>query len=655
MRFAAIASFISILLALPLVVSAAPWVGPPCDAIPAPPPCNANAPINVGSSAQTKLGALNISNNLGAYSVWLTASGGSYISFGGVPWASGYGIRDNAGTMEYKNSAGAWAPFSSGTGPWTTSGTNIYNTNTGNVGIGTVSPAQKLHVNGSLRLSDYGGIATIDGNGRISIYSSAFTNTYLQSEAASRLTLSTSGFQFFTAPTGTAGNPVTWTERMRITPSGNVGIGTVSPQYRLHLVGAGGAWLGGADIAVSNPAAPVGNVAQFFVEGSDVGVVNYGHNGPGATYSGRLDLRVENEPRVTVLQGGNVGIGTVSPGAKLHVVQYNIEPITRSGWDVESSVEGAGLTLKSHVGAGAEGGGEPRLELLRTRGSAASPTASLNGDALGAIIFDGYVPGNLYAHTALIQSRATQDTSSTGSGGDLRFFTVPNGVNGTTGAGGPPFGTTGIDDFERMRIDQNGNVGIGTTNPVSKFTVVGSNPSIYTVGFFVGANPGGTTITFSNPGTIEPPGIGSVDDNLTLWTNRTEKVRITLAGNVGIGRTNPAYKLDVAGGVNASGGYTQVSDRRLKENIAPLENALQKVSALEGVSFSWKPGTFKAGQNDIGLIAQDVESVVPEVVVTGSDGFKSIDYSRLVPLLINAIHEQQQEIDALKEAVAGGE
>ena len=110
----------------------------------------------------------------------------------------------------------------------------------GNVGIGTIDPKQKFHVAGSIRVGDYGGIGLTDGNGRINLYSSAFTNTYLQSEAASRITLHTDGIKFYTAPAGTADAAVTWTERVRIANTGNVGIGK-NPAYKLDVAGAVGA------------------------------------------------------------------------------------------------------------------------------------------------------------------------------------------------------------------------------------------------------------------------------------------------------------------------------------------------------------------------------------------------------------------------------
>jgi len=115
-------------------------------------------------------------------------------------------------------------------------------------------------------------------------------------------------------------------------------------------------------------------------------------------------------------------------------------------------------------------------------------------------------------------------------------------------------------------------------------------------------------------------------------------------GNVGIGTTNPStsYKLDVNGNVRATGFY-YTSDLALKTNIKPLENSLAKILQLQGVSFNWKD----SGEPSIGLIVQEVEKIFPELV-SGNEGSKTVDYGKLVPVLIEAIKEQQNEIEKLK-------
>jgi hypothetical protein len=143
------------------------------------------------------------------------------------------------------------------------------------------------------------------------------------------------------------------------------------------------------------------------------------------------------------------------------------------------------------------------------------------------------------------------------------------------------------------------------------------------------------------------------------------------AGNVGIGTTSPQYLLHVGSASVASGtvarfqnvngtcdinptnsGLLCTSDERLKSNIKSVTDALQKVSSLQGIWFNWK-GESASSTPHIGFIAQEVEKVMPELASTDGQGFKSIGYASFVPLLTEAIKQQQQEILALQGGVFG--
>jgi Chaperone of endosialidase len=89
---------------------------------------------------------------------------------------------------------------------------------------------------------------------------------------------------------------------------------------------------------------------------------------------------------------------------------------------------------------------------------------------------------------------------------------------------------------------------------------------------------------------------------------------------------------------------TQTSDGRLKTDIAPLVNSLDNVLALRGVRYRRKGGTAADGQPEIGFVGQEMEGVCPELVSTDPDGFKSVSYSRMTAVLVEAIKEQQQLI-----------
>ena len=103
-----------------------------------------------------------------------------------------------------------------------------------------------------------------------------------------------------------------------------------------------------------------------------------------------------------------------------------------------------------------------------------------------------------------------------------------------------------------------------------------------------------------------------------------------------------------SGSITASD-FLYSSDSRLKENIAPLIDSLAKVEALNGVSFDWKQG----GEANIGFIAQEVEVIAPELVVTNPEtGLKAVKYGNMVALLVEAVKAQQLQIEALQTQVA---
>lgn len=143
---------------------------------------------------------------------------------------------------------------------------------------------------------------------------------------------------------------------------------------------------------------------------------------------------------------------------------------------------------------------------------------------------------------------------------------------------------------------------------------------------------------------------------------------ITSTMNVGIGTASPTQKLDVDGnarfravtagivtsllGITADGTLTTVfvSDRRLKENVSGLRDALNKTLALRGVTYHWKADENK--ERRIGLIAQEVEEVIPELVFRNeTDGYLGVRYHEISALLIEAMKEQQKLIEELQREI----
>jgi hypothetical protein len=142
---------------------------------------------------------------------------------------------------------------------------------------------------------------------------------------------------------------------------------------------------------------------------------------------------------------------------------------------------------------------------------------------------------------------------------------------------------------------------------------------------------------------------------IDFYTAFFNRMAITNGGRVGIGLVNPQQLLHVNGAVAGVGAYLDLSDERLKEHVASIADPIEKVEQLRGVTFNWKQDahpewTLPQGRQ-IGLLAQEVEAVFPEAVTTDDDGTKSVAYSKLIPVLIEAIKAQQAQIEDLKGAV----
>ena len=125
--------------------------------------------------------------------------------------------------------------------------------------------------------------------------------------------------------------------------------------------------------------------------------------------------------------------------------------------------------------------------------------------------------------------------------------------------------------------------------------------------------------------------------------------RLSVGGGLNVGASG-----NFAGTVSANG-VALTSDLRLKTNIRGIPNSLESVMKLRGVSFDWRRDEFKdrnfGDRREIGLIAQEVEKIFPELVSTDSQGYRSIAYQNLVPVLIEAVKEQQKTIESQQKQI----
>ncbi|MBK8495690.1 MAG: tail fiber domain-containing protein [Chitinophagaceae bacterium] len=202
-------------------------------------------------------------------------------------------------------------------------------------------------------------------------------------------------------------------------------------------------------------------------------------------------------------------------------------------------------------------------------------------------------------------------------------------------------------------------VGVNTDNPFHALSLLIATNAVFTLPYdglsvMTPNNPANTAsglVVGSDPSDYVNKGVWNYDDGkIAFGTNNLERVTITNTGDVGIGIATPSEKLHVIGNILASGTITP-SDLRYKKNIQELNSPLSKLKQVRGVTYQYKTDEFpKMGFTDavqIGFIAQEVEKVFPELVVTGKNGYKGIDYSKITPVLLEAIKDQQKQIDEL--------
>lgn len=204
------------------------------------------------------------------------------------------------------------------------------------------------------------------------------------------------------------------------------------------------------------------------------------------------------------------------------------------------------------------------------------------------------------------------------------------------GASGLKF--TSDDGISRMRINDAGKVYIGNNLPqdfsTSALDVEGGN-IFFTEGYGVLSIGSNISAGFDT----------DIGGELQLMAGGTRHLYIKSTGLVGVGVNDPGVKFQVGsngdGTIARANSWSTFSDARFKHNVTPIHSALSTLLLLRGTRFEWNESQMK----DIGFIAQEVEKVLPEIVQTSEDGYKSVDYARINAVLVEAVKEQQTIID----------
>ena len=539
-------------------------------------------------------------------------------------------------TLSLINDQGTWEILNDRTGLGTNGTLAFYNggyrmaiTPAGNVGIGTTSPGRILHLDADqgrpIIQLDKGGDKIISMGTGSSATGADDTIFQMFNEGSELVRIFTEGNSWLNG--------------------GNVGIGTTTPHAfdttatKFHVKNDAGAgnvaevarFEGSSDATGSGAVVRIGtsNDRGMYFQAGRTGSVPYAEIGT-TEYNGAKTLAIALD------NAGNVGIGTTTPGAKLDIN-------SPSFWINPADGSHAGLhfrqadAFKGFVGYN----DSTNVVNLSMDGSIVNGinVNSSHNVGIGTATPQGKLDVASSGADGLILS---YDRGAAGNSNRLMFTTSTQGqgwaINNQSAKlhfsyGAHPISNSGS---SKIVMDANGRFGIGLTSPSYKLSVdTDFNDGIY----LKCAGTGDAEWLFSANG-VNNFYLKDINQN-------AERLRINSSGYLGVLESNPQYELDVDGDIHASGDVIAFSDISLKENIKTIDNSLEKVNKLRGVEFN------KIGEDkkSIGVIAQEIEKILPEVVKENSEGIKSVAYGNITGILIEAIKELKQEIETLKTQI----